>query len=134
MKMKLKHKAEFELINNSLWLLLKPYVHDDAPFKKIMSEIFNTYVSKDMAENKFSDDWFDSLRDLYDVPERFKTNQEVCGFGADLADGFYEWLNWQYKANDNIKQFYRIISESFLNEWERLKNEHKSADSSRKEG
>lgn len=134
MKMKLKHKAEFELINNSLWLLLKPYVHDDAPYKKIMSEIFNTYVSKDMAENKFSDDWFDSLRDLYDVPERFKTNQEVCGFGADLADCFYEWLNWQYKSNDNIKDFYRIISSSFLNEWERLKNECKSADSGRKEG
>lgn len=122
MKMKPRHKSEFELINNSLWLLLKPYVQDEAIYKKIMSEIFNTYVSKDMAENKFTDDWFDSLRDLYDVPERFKTNQEVCGFGADLADGFYDWLKWQYKSDDNIKDFYRIISNSFLNEWERLRN------------
>lgn len=122
MKMKPKHKAEFELINNSLWLLLKPYVQDEAIYKKIMSEIFNVYMIKDTNKDKFSDTWFESLRDLYDVPEKYKKYQEVCGFGADLADCFYEWLNWQYKSDDNIKDFYRIISNSFLNEWERLRN------------
>ena len=120
--MKAKYKSEFELINNSLWLLLKPYVEDDKLYKKIMSEVFNIYIEKDQDKNKFSDEWFDSLRDLYNVPEKYKTNQGICGFGADLADDFYDWLKWQYKSDGNIKDFYRIISNSFLNEWERLRN------------
>lgn len=132
--MRQRHKSEFELINNSLWLLLKPYVQDEAIYKKIMSEIFNVYMIKDTDKDKFSDAWFESLRDLYDVPEKYKKYQEVCGFGADLADGFYEWLEWQYKSNDSIKEFYRIISDSFLSEWERLKDGCKSADNSTEKG
>ena len=124
--MKQRHKSEFELINNSLWLLLKPYVQDEKLYKKVMSEIFNIYISKDTAKDKFSDDWFDSLRDLYEVPEKYKKNQDICGFGEDLADGFYDWFCWQHKENENINEFYRIISNSFLNEWERLRDGRKN--------
>ncbi len=35
--MELKHEAEFELINNSLWLLLKGYVKDAAPYKHVIN-------------------------------------------------------------------------------------------------
>lgn len=122
--MELKHESEFELINNSLWLLLKQYVKDVAPYKQVMSDLFMIYMKKDLAKDKFSDKWKDSLIDFYNIPEKCKSNQGLCGFAAELAECFQKYLEYQEKHECAYEDFYRFISKAYLIEWERLKNEN----------
>lgn len=117
-----KYKDQFELINNSLWLLIKPYIKDDKPYKNIMSELFTTYMSLDQKKNKYSDEWWESTRALYDCPEKFKDNQNLCGFAAELADTFYELFKLKSRREVNISTYYKTISRPFLIEWGRLKH------------
>lgn len=109
-----------------MWLLLKKYIKDDKPYKEIMKELFKVFVEKDKAEDKFSDSWWESTVDLYNIPEKYK-GQDICGFGADLAEGFYQYfLNEERQKLEDTEEhleFYRFISEAFLREWWRLRNE-----------
>lgn len=123
--MELKHKAEFELINNSLWLLLKGYVKDAAPYKHVMSDLFNVYMRKDLSGNKFSEEWKDSLIEFYDVPERYKDSQDACGFSVELAECLQKYLEFQEHHKCSYEDFYRFVSKAYLIEWERLRNESK---------
>ena len=122
--MELKHEKEFELINNSLWLLLKKYVKDDKPYKQIMSDLFIIYMSKDRAKNKFSEEWKESLVELYNVPEKYKCFPDACGFGAEFAECLQRYLEYQEHHKCSFEDFYRYVSKAYLIEWERLKNEN----------
>lgn len=122
--MELKHEREFELINNSLWLLLKQYVKDVAPYKQVMSDLFMIYMKKDLDKDKFSEVWKDSLIDFYNIPEKCRNNQGLCGFAAELAECFQKYLEYQEKHECTCVDFYRFISKAYLIEWERLKNEN----------
>lgn len=121
-----KHVEQFELINNSLWLLIKKYVTDDMPYKAIMSDLFCIYVIKDTDKNKFTDEWWDSLIEIYDSVEKYKANQEVCGFGAEIAICFQQYFELECKQSVSLLDFYQAISPAFIGEWERLKGYGKS--------
>lgn len=121
-----KHKAQFELLNNSLWVLLKQYVKDDKPYKAIMSELFLLYVKKDTDKNKFTDEWWESLRDIYDCVDKYKVNQEVCGFGAEMALCLQQYFELEARKAASLLDFYKEISPAFIGEWERLKGYGKS--------
>ncbi len=121
--MELKHKAEFELINNSLWLLLKVYIKDVEPYKQIMSDLFNVYMRKDLASDKFSEEWKDSLIEFYDIPDKYRKSQDACGFGVELAECFQRYLEYQEHHKCGYEDFYNHISKAYLIEWERLRNE-----------
>lgn len=120
-----KYKVQFELLNNSLWMLIKSYISDDKPYKKIMSELFNIYIEKDKSFDSESDLWWDSLRELYNCPDKYRGNKDICGFGADLADDFHELFKLKAKRDISNLDFYRVISPAFIHEWERLKNAKK---------
>lgn len=122
--MELKHEREFELINNSLWLLLKQYVKDDKSYKQVMSDLFVIYMKKDLAKDKFSEEWKDSLIDFYNIPEKCRSNQGLCGFAAELAECFQRYLEYQERHKYGFVDFYRFISKAYLIEWERLINEN----------
>lgn len=124
--MELKHETEFELINNSLWLLLKNYVKDVEIYKHVMSDLFMIYIKKDLAENKFSEEWKDSLIDLFNVPEKYRKSQDACGFGCELAECFQRYLEYQEHHKCGYEDFYRFLSKAYLIEWERLRSEMQS--------
>lgn len=119
-----KYKDQFELINNSLWLLIKPYAKDDKKYKNIMSELFKNYMECDKTKAKFTDEWWEQVGKIYDIPEKHRKDQGLCGFAADLAEGFYSYFKLQNKRDVSILDFYRTISQPFLNEWERLKHDN----------
>lgn len=121
--MELRHEAEFELINNSLWLLLKRYIKDVGPYKQIMSDLFYVFMRKDLAKDKFSEEWKDSLIEFYDVPERYRKSQDACGFGVELAECLQRYLEYQEHHGASYEDFYRFVSKAYLIEWERLKDE-----------
>ena len=116
-----KYIDQFELINNSLWLLLKKYVSDDKPYKSIMSELFNIFMESDKKENKYTDEWWENVGRLYDCPDKYR-KQDICVFAIELADSFYEYFKLQKKRKVTIDDYYRLISKPFLLEWQRLKS------------
>ena len=118
-----REKERFELINDSLWLLIKKYIKDDKPYKDIMKDLFSIYMVKERAADKFSEKWWQSLIELYDCPERYSKNQRVCEFGADMADCIFEYFKGAERGLDSNYRFYKHISKAFLNEWGRLKDE-----------
>ena len=120
--MDVKHKAQFELVNNSLWLLLKGYVKDDKPYKSIMSELFKLYMNCDMAENKLSDEWFEeSTKNFMEYPNSHK-GTELENFAGDLAIGFCDVWEQEKKGNKDYLSFYKCVSKAFINEWVRIRD------------
>lgn len=116
-----EQKDHFEIINNSLWLLLKGKVKNEKAYKDIMSELFNLCFKHEAEKNKFSDEWWDSLIDLYNVPEKYKQDQELCGFGANLADDIYDWFKMQSKGKNTNLDFYFAVCPAFIKAWEAVK-------------
>lgn len=117
-----KHKAQFELINESLWLLLKKYVKDDIPYKQIMKDLFTLYVGYDNSKSRMSDEWWEeSVNKLMIYPEVHK-DSELKDFAGDLAIGFCDVWEREKKGYAEQIDFYRCVSKAFVKEWERLKN------------
>ena len=118
-----KHKAQFELINESLWLLLKKYVKDDKPYKEIMKDLFKLYIAYDISEKRFTDEWWEeAIKKFMDYPQKYK-DSELKDFAGDLAIGFCDVWEREKKLTiiDNV-DFYRCVCKTFLKEWGRLKN------------
>ena len=118
-------KDKFELMN-SCWTLLKPYVgKQEKAYKDVMTEYFNI-LSKDRGQVGI-DKWRDSLvKDLIAYPEKLKSNQELCGFAAELSLAIGDYLTAQDYSN---YAFYKCVGKAFVNTWERFneeKNEKKT--------
>jgi hypothetical protein len=118
-----KQKAHFELINNSLWLLLKPYVKDEKAYKDVMSEIIKLCFKHEDEKDRYSDEWWIRIKDLWDCPEKFKKNQDVCGFGAEMVIVLNKYFETDSRKEVSNLEFYQIVSEAFIKEWERLRDE-----------
>ena len=123
-------KKKFELINNSLWLLLKAYVKDDKPYKTIMSEFFKGYIEKTKLDNKFSDEWWDKVivHDFMTIADKYK-GTEYEDFAARFGMGFCDYWELEMKNKSNYLEFYKCMSKAFVKEWEKLhgKTEKKTA-------
>ena len=119
-----KQKAQFELVNNSVWLLLKGYVKDDKPYKTVMSEMYKLYLAKDDCKDLISDEWWDDVINgtFMKYPEKYK-GTELENFVVDLAIGFCDVWEQEKKGNTEYWDFYKCISKAFLHEWERLRGE-----------
>lgn len=116
-----KYKDQFEMLNNSLWLLIKGYLEDIEPYKAAMSELFKLYIECDKAPKKFSDEWWNGSRKIIDCPDRYKGKQ-VCEFTAEMAIAFCNLFEYESKHGKvSSLEYYRILSEPFINEWERLR-------------
>lgn len=115
--MNVKYKDQFELINNSLWLLIKGYIEDDKTYKSVMSQLFTIYVSCAEADDKYTDKWWNEAGRLYDIPEHHRKT-DICSFAAELADAFYEVL----KKEGGYEDFYNKVSAPFITEWQRLRS------------
>lgn len=111
-------KSLFEIFNN-MWLLVKPYVEDEKPYKKIMSDIF--YLTARDRGDKYTEKWWDSTRDLWDYPERYK-GTEYVEFATNIVISLMNY--WQYASRNKATHydFMVHIGKAFVNEWERLKN------------
>lgn len=124
MELSNRHKAQFELMNNSLWLLIKGYVKDESVYKKIMSDLFFKFVEYDLKDDKLADSWWEIVnKDFMVYPEGYK-DTELKDFVGELAIGYcdfwerekkYRYVGWY--------DFYTCISLAFVNEWGRLKYE-----------
>ena len=122
-----KNKAQFELINESLWLLLKKYVKDDKPYKGIMKDLFSLYIKYDTMDNRLTEEWWKVAIDeaFMKYPEKYK-DSEYKDFCGDLAIGFCDSWEYEKKGHTDYRWFYGAISKAFLNEWERLKKQIKT--------
>lgn len=116
-----KQKNQFDLINNSLWLLVKGYVTDDKPYKSIMSETFRLFMTYDVEKNKFSDEWWEEVtKKFMDYPQLYK-DTKLKDFAGDLGIGFCNYWEREKKKPVDYVDFYNCISKAFIREWERLK-------------
>lgn len=116
-----KQRGHFELINESVWLLLKKYVKDDEIYKQIMKDVFRLYVKFDNADNKLSDTWWEEvIQKFKDYPEKYK-DTELKDFAADFGIGICDYWEIEKKRTPTYTDFYKCICKAFVNEWERLK-------------
>lgn len=120
-----KQKPLFEILN-TFWNLLKPYanVNDAKVYKQIMSDEFGL-IFKDRGE-KYTDEWWDSTRDLIDYPERYKGTKYV-DFAAELTVAFLDYFQFDMKMirDGNKATYYNFmtyVGRAFLSEWERLRS------------
>lgn len=117
-----KYKKQFELINDSLWLLIKKYVKDINTYKNIMSGAFNLYMVMD-KKKRFTEEWWnEAIEVMMSFPEKYKAT-EYRSFVGDLCIGFNDYWELAQHNKESYIEFYKCISKAFINEWERLKNE-----------
>ena len=121
-----ENKPLFEILNN-LWLLVKPYVKDEKPYKQIMTDTFNMMV-KDRGE-RYTDEWWKSVVDTLNYPEKYK-GTEYVEFAADLAmaiNYFWQFDEKMVRKGEKASyhDFMNYVSKAFINEWGKLRDEKK---------
>lgn len=115
-------KARHELLNESLWLLLKKYIKDNESYKKVIMDLFKMYVGYDNSDKKFSDEWWEEVINKFqDYPEKYKKT-ELEDFACDLAICFCGVWEREKKVEVNNVDFYRVMCKAFINEWGRLRD------------
>lgn len=122
-----KQKAQFELINNSLWLLVKNYIKDAPPYKTIMGDLFNMYCAYDNSDVKFTDAWWEEVIKKFTLyAEKYKKTA-LEDFAGELALGFCDVWEQEKKGNADYLTYYSKISRAFIKEWGRLREKEDTA-------
>lgn len=121
MELTSENKAAFEIFNN-FWLLLKPYANDEETksYKKIMSDIFKLFIKE--RGNKYTDDWWDTTKDIIDYPDRYNKTKYV-DFASDLVIAILDY--WQYASKNPVNKcdFMIHVGKAFVYEWERIRDD-----------
>lgn len=124
MGMTKEQKPYFELLNTN-WTLLKPYADekDLKAYKQIMSDLTGL-MFKDRGE-RYTDEWWDTTRDMIDYPERYRGTKYV-DFATELTIGIIDYFQLDMILEKQNKKtsyydFMNHVCGAFINEWERVK-------------
>ncbi len=114
-----KHKAQFDLINNSLWLLIKNKIKDGSEYKNAMSEILKLYIKYDEKE-KFTDEWWESvISDFENHIDKYK-GTKIESFIGDFGLSLCDYWEFESKNKSTNLDFYKYVCKAFVNEWEKI--------------
>lgn len=104
---------------NEAWGLLKPYVKDPQPYKKVLNDCYKIFFEQNTQ--KFSYDWWQETISKFFSYAGTYSNKPLDTFVGELSMGILNFFEYQYKLNDNsFDMLYKTIEGVFIDERDRI--------------
>ena len=112
-----EEKKYFTALNKQ-WERLKPYVNDEATYKKIMQDLIMMFFHNMPAE--FTNEWWNKVIDsFFEYSKQYRTT-DYKDFSSELAMGFLNYWELIYKFTCKENIFDEIMKSVFDKEIERI--------------
>lgn len=103
---------------NKQWERLKPYVNDEATYKKIMQDLIMMFFHNMPAE--FTSEWWNKVIDsFFEYSKQYRTT-DYKDFSSELAMAFLNYWELLYKFTCKENTFDEIMKSVFDKEIERI--------------